>query len=313
MEFHQAIQNRTGQTVAVANKYLPTLVVGGTTSAALLAQSQALDPLAQKRDNAVIVSGAADNAENLGFGLIRGLGISLPHAAESELSDLIPAESALLDLLTPAYAIDPRTTELALQRGHKLVGALTSINTYLAGATPPRGPVTSGGLGVADLSAAIAAQPALEQAREDRAADLTGDRASLHTAAVGLDRSNKQFYARLQSEGRTNPDLANALKQIDTGTGNLPARLGVKSVLQGGTGNLNVLVGYDYNSYDSTAVNTLESQVAGVDLEYSHSVVVDPNGTALGPYTVGQTVNLRTRVTTSTGTRLGSVRTLTLQ
>jgi hypothetical protein len=39
---------------------------------------------------------------------------------------------------------------------------------------------------------------------------------------------------------------------------------------------------------------------------------VDPSGNALGPFAVGQTVNLRTRVTSNTGTTLGSVRTLTL-
>jgi hypothetical protein len=50
MEFHQAIQNRAGQTIAVVNKYLPTLTVGGITAAGLLAQSQALDPLPPARD-----------------------------------------------------------------------------------------------------------------------------------------------------------------------------------------------------------------------------------------------------------------------
>ncbi len=313
MEYHQAIQNRAGQTVAVTNKYVPTLIVSGVNSAGLLAQSQALDPLAQKRDNASAAAIAAANAENLGYAAIRALTVSLPHAAEGELSDSIPAESALLDLLTPVYGVDPRTTELALQRGNRLVSALTSINTYLAGLTPPRGPVTSGGKGVADLSALIAAQPALEQAVEDRGADLTGGRNDLHTAAVGVDRLNKHFYTRLQSEGRTNPDLANALKQIDTGTGNLPPTLGVKSVLQGGTDHLHILLGYDPGTFNGNAVNTVEWQVVGVDADFTnHSVTVDPSGNVLGPFTVGQTVNLRTRVTSHTGTTLGSVRTLTI-
>jgi hypothetical protein len=313
MEFHQAIQNRAGQTVAVTNKYVPTLTVSGVTSAGLLAQSQALDPLAQKRDNAQAAAGAAANAEHLGYAAIRALDFSLPPAAEGELSDTIPAESALLDLLTPVYGVDPRTTELALKRGQKLVAALTSINTYLAGRTPPRGPVTSGGKGVADLSALIDAQPALEQAVEDRAADLTGGRNGLHTAAVGVDRLNKHFYTKLQSEGRTNPALADALKQIDTGTGNLPATLGVKSVLQGGTDHLHILLSYDPASYVGTDTNTVEWQVVSVDADFkNHSVAVDPSGNALGPFAVGQTVNLRTRVTSNTGTTLGSVRTLTL-
>jgi hypothetical protein len=313
MEYHQAIQNRAGQTVAVVNKYIPTLTVGGVTAAGLLAQSQALDPLAQARDNALAESDAANNAENLGFIAIQALDFSLPHAAESDLSDSLPAESALLDLLPPVYAIDPRTTELALQRGQKLVSALTKINIYVTSLTPPRAAITSGGKGATELTAAIAAQPALEQAVADRATDVTTARTALRTAATAVDRLNKRFYTRLQSEARTNDALATALGQITTDSGNQPRTLGLKSILQGGTDHLHILLSYDNGTYDGTATNTVEWLVVGVDADFtSHSVPVDPSGNALGPFAVGQTVQLRTRVTNNNGTTTGSVRTLTI-
>src|SRR5258706_10964263 len=51
MEFYQQVQNRTGQTVAVINQVIPSLTVGTTSSAGLLAQSIGLDGLAQTRDD----------------------------------------------------------------------------------------------------------------------------------------------------------------------------------------------------------------------------------------------------------------------
>ena len=66
MEYYQDIQNRAGQTVAVINQYIPTLKVGTVDAAGLLAQSQALDGLAQTRDNALSDFDGANNAENQG-------------------------------------------------------------------------------------------------------------------------------------------------------------------------------------------------------------------------------------------------------
>ena len=236
----------------------------------------------------------------------------MPRAIEGDLNDEIPAESALLDLLSPVYAISPTTTELALQRGQKLVAALVKVNAYLAALTPPRPAITSGGKGIAQLTAALTAQPALEQAVEDRAADVTSARTALRVAATAVDRLNKRFYSRLQAEARTSAALAGALNQITTESANLPGTLGLRSVLQGGTDHLHILLSYDNGSYDGTATNTVEYMVVGVDTDFTRHVPVDPSGNALGPFAVGQTVKLRTRVRNANGTTTGSVRTLNL-
>lgn len=313
MEYYQAIQNRAAQTAAVINKFVPTLKIGGVDAAGLLTQSKALDGLAQQRDDAIATSDAAVNAENLGYLQIQNLDLGLPQSAEGELDDNVPAESALLDLLSPVYAVVPRTTELALERGMKLKSALDKINTYLAAQTPVRNPVTSGGKGVTDLNALITAQPALEQALEDTAANVSSARTVLRTAATTVDRLNKRFYAKLQSEARTNAPLAAALGQIGTDGANLPPTLGIKSVLQGGNDQLHLLVSYDGGSYDDTATSVIEWQVVETDNDFSHSAPVDPSGNTLGPFAVGKTVKLRTRVTNGNGTTTGSIRTLTMQ
>ena len=313
MEYYQVYQKRAVQTAAVINKNIPTLKVGGVDAAGLLAQSHALDGLAQLRDDAITTSDGAVNAESLGQTAIHDLVLSLPHVAEGELDDNVPAESALLDLLPPIYAIVPRTTELALERGMKLKSALDKINLYLAAQTPVRGPVTSGGKGVADLVTLMAAQPALEQAIEDTAAVVTTTRTNLRTAATNVDRLNKRFYAKLQSEARTNGALATALDQIDTESGNLPGTLGINTIVQGGTDQLHLLVSYDYASYDGTAMNTIEWQVMGTDPDFSNSAPVDPSGNTLGPFAISKSVKVRTRVTKGTGTTTGSIRTITIQ
>ena len=301
------------QTAAVINKYLPALKVAGVDAAGLLTQSGALDGLAQTRDDALTASDAAVNAENIGYLQIQNLTLALPQSTEGELDDNVPAESALLDLLSPVYAIVPRTTELALERAMKLKSALDKINPYLAAQTPARGPITSGGKGVADLNALMTAQPALEQAIEDMAASVSAARTALRTAATALDRLNKRFYAKLQSEARTNDALAAALGQITTDSANLPGTLGIKTILQGGNDQLHLLVSYENASYDDTATSVIEWQVVTVDNDFTHNAPVDPSGNTLGPFAVGQTVKIRSRVTNASGTTTGSVRTITMQ
>jgi hypothetical protein len=312
MEYYQVYQNRAVQTAAVITKFIPTLMVNGVDAAGLLAQSGALDGLAQKRNDALATADGAVNAESLGQTAIHDLVLSLPHVAEGELDDNVPAEAALVDLLTPVYAIVPRTTELALERGMKLKSALDKINAFLAVQTPVRPPVQSGGKGVADLNNLITAQPALEQAIEDTAAEVSSARTALRTAATNVDRLNKRFYAKLQSEARTNPALADALNQIDTESMNLPGTLGINSIVQGGTDQLHLLVNYDNASYAGTATNTIEWQVVGTDNDFTNSAAVDPSGNTLGPFAAGKTINVRTRVTNGNGTTTGGVRTIVM-
>ena len=128
--------------------------------------------------------------------------------------------------------------------------------------------------------------------------------------ATGLDRLNKRFYTRLKAEARTNPALETALEQISTDSQDLPGTLGIASIVQGGADSLSLLVAYDSGTYVGNWTNTIEWMVVGIDLDFTHSNPADPSGNTLGPFAVGQTVKLRTRVTNGNGTTTGSVRTL---
>lgn len=313
MEYYQAIQSRAAQTAAVIHQVIPSLSISGVTAADLITRSETLNSLAQARDHALADYDVANNAENQGFLTISALSLSLPKSAEGDLDDTDATESDLLDLLDPAYAIKPRTTASALERGKKVVSALTKINAYLAAKTPPLPPVTSGGKGIAQLTAAMDAQPTLEQTVEDRAADVATARTDLRVAATALDRLNKRFYSKLQSEARENSALAAALGQIETEGANLPDTLGIRSLLQGGADNLHILLSYDNGSYDGSATNTVEWMLVGTDNDFTRSVPADPSGNALGPFAAGQTVKLRNRVRNANGTTTSSIRTFTLQ
>jgi hypothetical protein len=231
---------------------------------------------------------------------------------EAELDDHVQEESALIDLLAPAYAIKPRTSEAALSRGRKLASALERANAYLAALQPPRPEITSNAQGLAALNAAMESQAALAQTLAAQGARLNQARTGLREATVALDRLNKRFYARLQAEARAKPALARAMAQIDTGAPNLPATLSIKEVLQGGEDQLHVLVGYDPASVDGKAENTLEWQIAGVDPDFARTAPVDASGNAIGPFSAGQLVKLRTRVRNSNGSATSAVRSLSI-
>ena len=217
MEYYQIVQSRAYQTVAVLNNFTAGIKVGGITADGLQSQAEALTPLAQTRDDAINTEGASANAEHLGQTQLHTLVVQLPKVAEGELNDAVPEETALIDSLAPVYAIQPSTTALVLERGMRLKSALGPINTYLAAQVPVRGPITSGGKGLADLAALITAQPDLIQDKDDKQADVSSTRSALHAAAAVVDRLNKRFYAKLEAEAATQPALAAALKEAIRG------------------------------------------------------------------------------------------------
>lgn len=107
-----------------------------------------------------------------------------------------------------------------------------------------------------------------------------------------------------------NPTLAKVLSQITTESANLPGTLGIKGILQGGSGGLYLLASFDNGTYDGSATNTVEWIVTGMDTDFIHHVPADPSGNTLGPFVVDSIVKLRTRVTNANGTTTGSIRTL---
>lgn len=311
MELYQEVQNRTGQTVAVVNTHVPGLAIGGKTAAQLLAQANALDGLAQARNDALFASDEATREEFRAFQLIRLLVLKAPALIESQLGDAHP----VADSLDKVYAITPRNTEGAVARARALLPVWRKADAARAAARPtPLPAIERNGLGVADLEALLADHPALEQAVEDADSNVKTTRAALLAGAVAVDGFNKRFYKALKAQADPGSALEAALSQITTETPDLPETLGIRSVLQGGGDGLRVLVGYENGTGEGATERLIEWQVGGTGAGelFAQAAPADPSGNALGPFKVGDTVRLRTRVRNANGTRTGSVRTITL-
>ena len=310
MEYYQAIQNRAAQTAAVVNQHVPGLSVGDVTANQLLTLSQQLNTLAQQRNDALVAYDGANTEMHRSFTTLRQLVLALPKVVQGELSDAVDAESALLDLLSPVFAVDPRNSELVLKRAMKLVSALSAIDAYLAAQTPSRPAIRAGGRGYAELTAMINAFPLIMQRCEDRGADVSAARTALRTGAANLDRINKRYFNKLKAEARSDTALADALAQIETGTRNLPATLSIRDIRQGGAEQRQLLVSYVAVTYDDGADSFIEWRHADGPDGFPNVLPVDPSGNALGPFASGARVQLRTRVRNSNGATTGSIRTL---
>ena len=310
MEFYQSCQNRAIQTIAVINLHAPGMVVGGVNTSALASLCTNLDGLAQARDNKVADEDTARNAENLAYLALRSLTLALPRAAEGELDEEKLEEEKLAGHLDEVFSLTPRTTELAIARGRKLVAALTRINAYLTTRVPARPAITSGGKGLADLQSALDAMPALEQVVEDKGAGARDSRTDLRNGARAVDRLNKRFYKKLQAEARSNPDLAAALAQIDTDSDNLPETLSIQTLLQAGPDLLHIQVLYQPGTGSEATERQLDWMVPGVDTDFTNTTPADLSGNLIGPFTNGFLVLVRTRSINANGTRTSATRKL---
>ena len=312
MEYFQLVQQRSQQTVAVMDQYLPGLIVNGQTSAQMSAASASLTTDAQNRDDELAHFDDVNNGANLNALGIHSLCLSLPASAEADLNDDVQREADLISLLAPVYAINPQTNDLNIQRGQKLVGVLKVIDAYRAGLPTPLPPVSAAGKTGANLATLVTGQTALDQATQTAAAKVNERRTTLRSNSREVDRQNKRALKRLQAEARTNSALADGLSQIVTESANQPGTLGITGIVQGGADSLHLLVSYANGTYDATADNQLEWLLDPAETTFTKKVAADPSGNALGPFTVGQTVKIRTRVTNANGTTTGSVRTLKL-
>jgi hypothetical protein len=310
MEYHQLVQNRSFQTVAVLKRHFPEMRVAEIGASELQRRAEALNAKAQVRNDAIVEQESALAAEHAASEFLRKMAINLPKAMEGELDRAIPAEAGLLALLAPVYANYPRTTELAQQRAQKLKSALDSVNAYLAAEKPPRGPIASAGKGIADLISALERHPGLEQIVEDRAAVVSMARSGLREEAQAVDQLNKRFFKKLYAEGRGNAAVTDALDQIDTSTVALPATLGIRSIVQGQ--GLHALVSYENAATPGATEKLLEWMVDGVDAGFTNSTPIKLEGNVVGPFGAAQTLKLRTRVTNGNGTRTGAVRVFVL-
>ena len=152
-------------------------------------------------------------------------------------------------------------------------------------------------------------------AQGEKTADhqLEEARRILREAARSLEKYCIRFLDA--ALGLSDPGSAEeqALKNIPTTTtSQLPETLGIRTFTQGGTNGLQLLIAYEPYHLEPGEVAKIEWMIVDTDPSFNHNAPYDASGNALGPFTIGQTIRIRTSVTNSHGTRTGGVRQLTL-
>lgn len=313
MEYWEITKNRAQQTLPVWTQYLPTYTVGGQDSAALAALIEGFEPLVQARTQAQDDYDAAYRAGQDALLRMKVLGTKIPALIEAHLDE----NTALMKDVDDLYAALPRTEAGILKRLRMLLPVWTRANAALAAMTPPQPPITRvvGGVAytVAAAKALLDGYTAVIQAVEDKQELLDRQRALLRAHDRACDGLNKRWYKAVKASHDPGTEVYEALNGITTEPSTpAPETIEVNTVTQGGEGGLQVLISYVPGGGEHATTKLIQWQVVGVDPDFTHSAPLDPSGNTLGPFTVGQTVRLRTQVSNSAGTRTTAPRTITL-
>jgi hypothetical protein len=308
-EYWQDVLDRAQVTHAVWDNWFSDLAVGGVALDAFQDLMDDLQPTAQARDTAVQTVDNAQQTRDFAVTEVRLLDVKVPQIMEGQLDE----ESGLLDDLGKVYGVDPNTPAKALKRGQLLAPLWASANAWLLGRTPPRPAIVRGTVTQANFLTKLAELTPLGQSVADADEALDAARGLLRRKAKRVESLCIRFLKAARGVADDGSAADEALDTIPTTTvSDLPETLGIRTFTQGGTGGLHLLVAYEPYALEPDETAELQWQVLDVDPGWDHSAAYDPSGQALGPFTVGQTVRVRTRVTNAHGTRDGGARQLTL-
>jgi hypothetical protein len=308
-EYWQDTLARAQVTTAVWTAHFSDLALGAVSLDDFTDKMDALPGLAAARDAALQVLDERRQTRDFAYLLLRGLVISVPKIIEG----VVDETSGLLDDLDKAYAIPPWSPANVLARGYLLAPTWAAANTWQAAQTPPRSALVRGATTQANFVTQLQAFPQTERDVAAAEVALQGARGALRRAAAELDRLNKRFLKAATGLAEPGSAAADALATIPTESDSpLPDTLGIKTLSQGGTGGLQLLVSYEPYDDDSAEAKRLQWMVVDVDAGWDHEVPVDPSGNAFGPFVAGQVVKVRTVVTNASGSRESGSRQLTI-
>jgi len=292
----------------VWQQYFPTLALGTVTASAFSTLTSALPDSATSRDAAVQVLDEARQARDYAVEALRLTAVKVPAIIEG----VVDESSGLLDDLARVYAIKMNSIDKIIARAKTLSPLWASANAWQTSRVPARAAITRGTMTQPIFAVQVGYVFPMLQTVKDKEQDLDEMRGALRTAAHALERLCIRFLKA--AGGLADPGSAAeaALATIPTTTvSDLPETLGVKTFTQGKTNGLQLLVAYE--PYALTAGETAVLQYQRVDLDPGwQQVAYDASGNALGPFLVGQTVKVRTKVTNASGSREGGTRQLTL-
>ena len=308
MELHQQVGARADQTVPVWQIHFGALIVSKMNGSGLRVLADALVTTAQLRDNKLQALDDSRQARDLICAQIHLLDVKVPALIAASLSE----EPHILADLDKVYAIVAETFSACVARAQKLVPVWKATNAFLAAQSPALPPITRNGKTVANLETLIAQATPAESAVAALESEAGTLRGTLRRDAQRVDRINKAAYKGMMALADPGTPGMDALGTISTeSTSLLPDTLGIRSISQGGTNGLQVLVNFEPSAIEPGETRELQYMRDGIDADWT-TIAVDASGNALGPFAVGQTIRVRTSVTNSHGTRNSGTRRLVI-
>ncbi|NCP34614.1 MAG: hypothetical protein GW867_31870, partial [Armatimonadetes bacterium] len=125
-----------------------------------------------------------------------------------------------------------------------------------------------------------------------------------------VDRANKRWYQAWSNNFAAGSPEIDALSLIDVETGTSPPTpLEIDALTQTDT---SVQVTYVSGGGRRATSLTLLYQIVGIDAAFSHPTPVVLTGHTIGPFSAGQTINLKTRAENSAGAVEGEGKTVAI-
>ncbi len=309
MEYWQSIFDRATATIPVWQQFFPTLKLGTIGLAEFTTMVGALPSQAQSRDNKVQTVDNARQAGDFSWLELRLISLKVPKIIEG----VIDPGSGLLDDLGKVYGIVPWSADKTTARCGLLGPVWDSANIWQAAQIPARPAIVRKGVSQGGFMIKIALYFQLAQAEKTADHLLDDARRVLREAARSLEIYSMRFLTAALGMSDPGSPEEQALQTIPTTTtSQLPDTLGIKYFTQGGTNGLQLLITYEPYHLEPGETAKIEWMILDTDPSFTHSAPYDASGNALGPFTIGQTVRIRTTVTNTHGTRTGGVRQLTL-
>lgn len=294
-EFWEVTHARAQQTNAVWETHNPTFMVETLDLATHQANTTLLFSQVSDVVTAEDAHDQALDARDTNLALIHTLNTRVPQIIRSNLKDEDPLQKEVADVLKVKLGSFGKE----LNRARKLKSLWTRVDDMRAAMTPALPPIDRQGKVVADLDTAIAAHPTLMQAIEDELAELNQAKSTLEATERVVDDANKDWYEAWSNYYDPGSPEHDALSQIETEGGTSPpGALELQLPVQNG---MNVDVTYTPSGGQHATSLTLLWQVEGVDPGFDNSAMVVLAGQTIGPFEMGQTINIKTRAENSAG------------
>lgn len=301
-------------TLTVWNQHAPAMEVGGKTATDLETLIDGFEPLVQDRAAKQDAADAAARAVQSSLLKMQLLGARIPQIIEGHFSE----EDGIVRDLRDVYRVRQTSSNKILERARRLHPVWVRSNTALAAMTPPQPPITRAIQGVPHTAAMYLALlngfTALTQALSDAEGLYDNALEALDHHDEECDALNKRWYKVAKATFEPGSAAYAALESIPVETGTpAPDPIEIATVVQGGEDGLHVLISYQPGGGAHATTRMVKWQVVGVDAGFDHEVLLDPSGNTLGPFAVGEVVNVVTEVANSAGPRTSAVRTITIE